>query len=196
MDVTNREDLRALLAQYDAEIRYVDEQLGCLFDALRKHGLYDETLIVLTADHGEEFGEHRLYIEHWSTHDGTQRVPLLIKPPASSEFSPGRRDHLMTNVDIAPTIADFAGFQPPANWQGQSLDPLVADGEIDGRDALVLDHGLYTAQRAVRTNRWKYIHTLHPKMWGVVVSEHQLFDMASDPWEQDDLSDQYPDVVA
>jgi arylsulfatase A-like enzyme len=130
--VTGRDALGELLAHYDVEIRYTDEHVGRLLDALRENDLYDETLIVVTGDHGEEFGEHGLYREHWSTHDGTQRVPMVIKPPADTPVDPGVRDHLVTNVDLAPTITDYLGVDPPERWQGRSLRPIVESDDADG----------------------------------------------------------------
>jgi len=194
--IDDRDTLNELISHYDAEIRYVDRWFGALLDHLRDCGVYDETLVVVTADHGEEFGEHGVYREHWSTYDGTQRVPLLVKPPADSDSELGARDHLVTNVDLAPTLADYAGVEAPDAWQGQSLRPVLRDGESDWRDRIVVDHGLYTAQRMVRTDRWKFVRTYHPGMWAGVTPDRQLFDMQNDPWEQDDVSDAYPDVVA
>jgi arylsulfatase A-like enzyme len=188
--------LQQMLAHYDAEIRYADEHVGRVLDHLKERGLYDETLIVVTADHGEEFGEHGLYREHWSTHEGTQHVPLLIKPPASASFDPGERDHLVTNVDMPPTLAEYAGIDVPKGWQGRSLRPVIEETDDDWRDSIVVDHGLYTAQRAVRTDRWKFVRTYHPGMWGGVLPNRQLFDLQADPWEQEDVSEERPEVVA
>jgi len=193
--IEDRDALNELVSHYDAEIRYVDQWVGALLDDLRDRGLYDETFVVVTADHGEEFGEHGVYREHWSTHDGTQRVPLLVKPPADVDFEPGARDHLVTNVDMAPTLADFAGMDVPESWQGRSLRPVLADDSADWRDAIVVDHGLYTAQRAVRTERWKFVRTYNAGYWGGVTPDRQLFDMEADPWEQEDVSEDHPDVV-
>jgi arylsulfatase A-like enzyme len=195
MDVTDRDDLRQLLANYDAEIHYADQHVGRLLEYLRENGLYDETLVVVTADHGEEFGEHGLYREHWSTHDGTQRVPLLVKPPSGTAFESGHRSHLVTNVDMAPTLADYADLQPPGQWQGTSLRPVVDSPDADWRDAVVFDHGLYTAQRAIRTDRWKLVRTYHAGMWDPVVPAVQLFDVEADPWEQRDVSESNPETV-
>ena len=196
MNITDRDDLAELLAGYRAEIRYADEQIGRLIDHLKAEELYDETVIVVTADHGEEFGEHGLYREHWSTHDGTQRVPLLVKPPASSPIEPGVRDHLVTNVDMAPTLAEFAGLEAPSQWQGRSLVPLLRESGTEWRSHIVFDHGLYTAQRTIRTDQWKLIRTYHPGMWGETVPEYQLHDMDADPWEQDNLAGDHPELVS
>lgn len=193
--IENREVLKELLAHYDAEIRYVDRHVGRLLDALRETGRYDETLVVLTADHGEEFGEHGVYREHWSTHEGTQRVPLLVKPPTTADNEGGVREELVTNVDLAPTVADYADLEAAPAWQGASLRPLVAGTNADWRDRIVVDHGLYTAQRAVRTARWKFVRTYHPGEWNDVVPDRQLFDVQADPYEQHDHSDERPAVV-
>ncbi|MFC7249195.1 sulfatase [Halomicroarcula sp. GCM10025324] len=196
MEIENRADLRRMIANYDAEIHYADRHLGRLFERLKQRGLYEETLIIVTGDHGEEFGEHGLYREHWSTHDGTQRVPLLVKPPADAAAETGHRSQLVTNVDMAPTVAEFAGLEAPARWQGRSLCPVIESGDVDWRDAVFVDHGLYTAQRALRTDQWKLIRTYHAGMWDDAIPELQLYDMETDPWEQTNLAEENPEVVS
>lgn len=193
--VKDREELKALLADYTTAVRYVDQQVGRLITWLKDHGRYDDTLIVITADHGEEFGEHGVYRDHWSTYDGTQRIPLIIKPPAGSASSTGRRDQLVTNVDIAPTLADYAGIDAPRSWHGRSLQPLIKDKRASWRDHIVLGHGLYTAQRAVRTADWKMIRTYHPGTWGNILPEIQLFNVSNDSWEQHDVSGDNDELV-
>ncbi|WP_136689192.1 sulfatase family protein [Halorhabdus amylolytica] len=195
MNVDDRSDLNELLSHYDAEIRYADRQVGRLLEYLKSAGLYDEATIVLTGDHGEEFGEHGLYREHWSTHDATQRVPLIVKPPTDHTVAQSSREELVTNVDIAPTLADYAGIDTPSRWHGRSLRNLVEEQTADWRDHIVVDHGLYTAQRAVRTDRWKYIRTFHPGMWESVVPEEQLYDMKNDPWEQENVIDEHDPIA-
>jgi len=193
--ISSRDDLRRLFANYDAEIRYADRQVGRVLDCLKEHGIYDDTFIMVTADHGEEFGEQGLYRQHGSTHEGTQHVPMIIKPPAGTGVDTGSRDHLITNVDIAPTIADYAGIDAPGHWQGQSLREILRDSNADKREFVVCDHGLYTAQRAIRTDRWKLIRTYHPGLWAEQIPDHQLYDMEADPWEQSDVASENPAVV-
>jgi arylsulfatase A-like enzyme len=192
--IENREALAECLAHYDAEIRYADHHVGRLLDDLQDRGLYDDSLVVLAADHGEEFGEHGLYREHGNVHDPTQRIPLFVKPPGGAG---GRsRSEVVTNVDIAPTVADYAGLDAPDAWQGRSLCPLVEGEDPEWRDGVVIDHGLYTAQRGYRTERWKLVYTLHAGYWPGVTPEWQLYDMEADPHEQDDIADERPGVVA
>lgn len=196
MNIDDRNDLQHLIANYDAEIHYADKHIGRLFEYLKSNGIYHDSLIVVTADHGEEFGEHGLYREHGSTHDGTQRVPLFIKPPINTEFEPGHRSQLVTNVNMAPTLAAYADFEAPGQWQADSLRPVLESADEPWNDAIVFDHGLYTAQRAIRTDRWKLIKTYHAGMWDGNIPEVQLYDMNEDPWEQSDRSELEPDVVA
>jgi arylsulfatase A-like enzyme len=196
MDIEKRADLNELVSHYDAEVRYVDQQVGRLLEYLKEAGLYDDSTIVLSGDHGEEFGEHGLYREHWSTHDGTQHVPLIVKPPAYHHVDESSSPELVTNVDIAPTLADYAGLDEPDRWHGWSLRDLVENTRDSWREHIVVDHGLYTAQRAVRTDRWKYIKTLHSGMWNSVIPDEQLYDMENDPWEQQNVINHHDDIAA
>jgi len=117
---------------------------------------------------------------------------MLVKPPGGADG--GAREDLVTNVDVAPTVADYLDLPRPAGWQGRSVRPLV-EGAVgtDWRDHLVLDHGLYTAQRAVRTDRWKLVRTSHDGLWDL--PGRQLFDLDTDPWEQENVAEDYPEVV-
>ncbi len=194
-DIESRADLAEVLAHYDAEVHHVDKYVGRLIKELRENEVYDDTLIIVTADHGEEFGEHGIYREHGTVSEGTQQIPLIIKPPASESVSPGSRDHLTTNVDLAPTIADYCGFEPPATWQGNSLRPVIASEDTDWRNHIILEHGLYTAQRAIRTDRWKLIRTYDSGPWKDMISDIELYDIENDQWEQTDLSNERPKIV-
>jgi len=184
INLDSGEDVRKLIAGYDAEINYVDKQIGRIIQKLKKEEIYDETLIILTADHGEEFGEHGIYREHWSVYEVVQRIPLIVKPPNGSEMK--KIDKLVTNVDIAPTAAEYASFKTPIKWQGSSLKPLIQSQNIEWRNHLVVDHGLYTAQRAIISeDGWKFTKTLHSGLSDL--PEKQLFNLEKDDYEQQNL---------
>jgi arylsulfatase A-like enzyme len=194
-DITSMEEYEEMLAHYDAEIHYADRHVGRVIDRLRETGIYDETMVVVTADHGEEFGEHAGYQTHWTAHEGTNKVPLIVKPPASTSAEPGRRSELVTNVDVAPTLADYAGLEPPAAWQGRSLRPLLAGENVSWRDRIVYEHGLFVAQRAIRTDRWKLLRTYHSGIWDDRFTDVALYDLEADPWEQTNVADDHPELV-
>jgi arylsulfatase A-like enzyme/Tfp pilus assembly protein PilF len=109
---------------YDGEIAYADACVGKLLDALRRHGLYEETLIAVMADHGESLGAHGESTHGVFLYEETLHVPLLIKLPLNR--AAGRRIETRARlVDIAPTILRAAGLVPPAEMQGQSLLELT-----------------------------------------------------------------------
>jgi arylsulfatase A-like enzyme len=171
-------DRRQTLALYDGEIAYLDAQIGRLLAALAQRGLLEDTLVVFTADHGEEFKE-RGSLGHARTLYGEQlRVPLLI---AGHEAFPAgaRRDDLVSTVDLAPTLLALAGAEPLPGADGRSL--LAAprgDGEVVIGSTLRYGESL----RALRDRRFKLVHDRQS-------GEHRYFDLAADPGEQRPLAE-------
>jgi choline-sulfatase len=187
MGITSSDAWRNLVDEYDAEIRYADYQIGRLFEVLQMLGWYEQATLLLSADHGEELGEHGLYAEHGNIYNGTQHVPLIVRSPRG-ERTGLVSDELVYQMDIAATICEALGITPPPHWESQSL--------LSGkprRPYLVCGHGLYTAQRAVVTSEWKLIRTYEPGLWKI--PPVQLFRM-DDRWEQADLAEAFPEHVA
>lgn len=182
-DLEDRDDLKETVQGYDAEIRHVDTQIGKIMDFLKEKGLYEETNVILTGDHGEEFGEHGVFREHWSSFEGTQRIPLIAK---LQDEEPGRVEEKVSNIDIAPTVADLYGLEKPEKWVGKSIKERLENSNWE--KTLLTMHGLYTAQRALITDRYKYVKTLHPGI-RPELDEEMLFDLEKDPHEQEDISD-------
>ena len=194
--------LEDLSASYDEGIAAVDAELGRLFDALRQAGLYDDALIVVTSDHGESFLDHDIYVGHglFATDDEI-RVPLLMKFPGN-EFAGRRVERLVGLIDLAPSILDALNIDIPRAYQGQSL-VSPAPGAPGSVPRVV--HGLSTntGARDLRTNEFKYIRAaedsaeaifgkrlrakgeLEPPF--VQAAAEQLYDLRSDPGEQDSL---------
>ena len=113
-----------MIAQYDAEIRFNDRSVGEVFDALDTLSLWDDTLVVLTADHGESLGEHDYYFEHGDTvYEPTAHVPLALSHPGL----PGGRTipTPISLVDLPATVLELLGFPPPPTFQGQSFAGLL-----------------------------------------------------------------------
>lgn len=186
MGITSHEEWQNLIDEYDGEIRYADYQIGRLFDALQTLGLYDSSTILLSADHGEEFGEHGFYAEHGNVYNGTQHIPLLVRR-LGGEQREAVSDAFVYQMDIAATICDALDITPPPHWDSQSLFKHESD-----RPYLVCGHGLYTAQRAVITAEWKLIRTFDPGLWNI--PPVQLFRM-DDSWEQTDVASVFPESV-
>jgi arylsulfatase A-like enzyme/Tfp pilus assembly protein PilF len=174
---------------YDGEIAYADACVGKLLDALRKHGLYDETMIVVMADHGESLGAHGEKTHGVFLYDETLHVPLLIKLPLNR--GAGKRIETRAGlVDIAPTILRVAGVTPPAEMQGQSLLDSVktpgADTKAQQEDRPTYAETDYphrafgwSALRALRTGKYLYIQA----------PDRELYDQTSDPGEVRNLAE-------
>ncbi len=126
-------DQRQLQATYYGMIAEVDAQVGRLLDGLDERGLRDDTIVVLTSDHGEQLGDHWL-VEKLGFFDQSYRIPLIVRWPGM-EGSPGRTVEAFTeNVDITPTLLDLVGAPPSPFCDGASLRPFL-DGDLHGTDA-------------------------------------------------------------
>jgi arylsulfatase A-like enzyme len=170
---------------YDAEVRYIDAQIGRLVAALRRLDWYDDSLIVLTSDHGEEFWEHGAHGHGHSMYQELLRVPLIVKLPRSS-----RRGAVTTPVSIAsvtPTVLDIASVPyEPATLSAPSLlqedaggmGPLMATAQI-----------LFDRREAVFVDQFKYIVSL-------IDGREQLFDLARDPDERESIATATPEALA
>jgi arylsulfatase len=185
-------DLEWLLAQYDAEITYADQQAGRLFDLLDELGIAEDTMLIVMADHGEQLGEWNTVCDHASVHDSCQRIPLIVRYPG--RFKAGLvSDALVYNIDTVPTLLNEAGIEHFQKFDGLDLGP-VCRGEVgELRDRLFLTHGLWTAQRAVRTKKWKYVKTYEKFFWDF--PQQMLFDLEADPKETNDVFGQHPEVA-
>lgn len=120
-------ELALLREYYDEEIRYLDKQLARLFAELRERGIYDNTLIVLTSDHGEHFGEHQLLFHTNSLYKELVHVPLVVRPPAGLPGMGRNQVHArpVSLVDVAATVIEAAEIEAPLTLQGSSLLPLL-----------------------------------------------------------------------
>ncbi len=165
---------------YDGEIAYADACVGKLLDGLRKHGLYDEAIIAVMADHGESLGQHGESTHGVFLYDETLHVPLLIKLPLNRWA--GKRTEARTGlVDVAPTLLAAAGVTPPSEMQGQSLLEFIkaapdTNSSSEGRPAYAetdYPHRAFgwSALRALRTGKYLYIQA----------PERELYNQSVDP---------------
>ncbi|MFB6219673.1 MAG: sulfatase, partial [Halobacteriaceae archaeon] len=122
------EDVADLNALYDAETRFVDEHVGALLDELDRRGLREETLVVLTSDHGEALGEHDAFGHYQALYEELVRVPLVVAGP---DVPAATVEHQTGLVDIAPTVLDYAGVEHSAPFSGESVRPWLEDGVPD-----------------------------------------------------------------
>jgi arylsulfatase A-like enzyme len=188
-------DLGFYKAQYDREIRYFDDELGRFLEALEKRGMRENTLIVLTADHGESLDEHRYFLAHGKLpYQPTASVPFLMvlegSIPAGKVVS-----HPVGLIDMLPTVLELLNLPLPPQVQGESLMPLVA-GRSRGSPHVFLESGYADPPAvAVRRDKWKLVHyraAKEARSRGVSI---ELFDLADDPGEQHNLASAHPEIV-
>ena len=186
--IRNRADFEHLINGFDGAIMFWDHHFGKLLALLAELGIAEETAIIVSADHGESFGENGSYAEHGHANEAVHRLPLVIYwPGATDGLTPDQRrcDALLYNIDLAPTLCDLLGIRTPTGWQGESFADAIHGKEHASREYLVLGHGAHTYQRSVRTDDHLYTRTYHP---GATRAEwEQLFNVADDPHSTRDL---------
>ena len=188
--VRNRADLRRMIDGYDTGILQVDEHLGRIFAFLKENGLWEDMVIIVTADHGENLGEFGIYGEHATADDPTCRVPLIIRWPGARAGEVD--DGLHYNLDFAPTLAEMLGGKSPPLWDGRSFASVLRDGTPAGRDYLVLGQCAHVCQRSVVFGPWLYMRTYHDGFH--LFPKEMLFHLENDPHEQHDVAGRHPEI--
>lgn len=177
-------DYKNFVDQYDCGIRYADHLLGQVFDLLKAQGIYDDTAIIISSDHGENLGELGLYAEHGTADHITCRIPMIIKWPGGAT---GIDSGLRYNLDLLPTVAQLLGLPLSNNWDGVSFAGA-------GREYLILSQQTHVCQRSARFGDWIYIRTIHDGFH--LFEDEMLFNVKEDPHEQHDLKGLHPEVCA
>ena len=178
---------------YEGEIRFVDEHVGALAAHLRQLGLWDDALVVLAADHGEEFMEHGGFWHGTTLYEEQIHVPLLVKwPKGRAEAPPRVDDHLVRLIDIAPTLVARAGAEVPRSMQGTDLTHAPAS-EAERMAYAEEDHE-GNVLTAVRTPEWKLIEANAGNPRGLPPVE--LFAIGADPKEKHNLEAEQAERVA
>lgn len=185
-----REDFVQWINGYDTGIRYMDDYIGELLSSLEHHGVREETLVIVSADHGENQGECNIYGDHHTADLPTGRIPLVVNGPGVNS---GIDKAFHYHVDLAPTLADLTGVDHADGWDGQSFASTLTDGADAGRDYLVLSQGALTCQRGVFWDEWLLLRTYHDGLHDF--DDVELYNLDSDPHQTTDHSDERPDVV-
>ena len=177
---------------YDAEISYVDSQIGRLLEKLKEGKLENRTIVIITADHGESLTEHNFYFDHGEYfYDTCVRVPLLVRFP-DRKYSGTRISSQVRLMDIAPTVLEFARSNTP-RLDGSSLLPLINGKESGDRIAL---GSLFLGNRQeprsrhyVRLNGYKLIWNFDKQL------SEELYDLETDPGELKNILQEQPSIL-
>ena len=178
------------VASYDAEVAFMDQQIGRLLAFLDESGQANDTIVIAVGDHGEGLGEHDDEEHGYLLNEEVLHVPLILRWPGKTRAGTSSAA-LVTSTDVTPTILDAAGIVPEAPLRGRSLRAM-ANGELAASRAAYAETDLplwtfgWSPQRSLTTERWKYIRTTRP----------ELYDRANDRREIHDVSASHPDVLA
>ena len=203
------EDAYGVSGVYHGMVRFVDDGVGQILDALEGLGLREDTIVVFCADHGDFMGEHRMTCKGGVFYDALTRVPLILSWPG--QVTAGRRDDSMVNlIDVLPTLLRLQGMETPRSMHGMPL-PTVTDAQPReatfseygsggppfrmadleklpkpyGRRALINSLQWREAEgrrKMVRTREWKYVHDS-------MGDRDELYDLVGDPWELENVAD-------
>lgn len=196
-----KEENEHAVAHYDGAIRYVDFQIGRLIEHLNKNNLVEDTLIILTSDHGEGFGEHNIYFEHGEyLYDETLIVPLIIRHPKLPHKIIKNQVQL---TDIMPTVMELMGITLLDEAEGASLLPLIKENKEvrkytfaeTERSYYKQNRGIYLGGvqgkwRMIRTDEWKLIYIPHPNE-----DIYELYNIKKDPRETTNLIKKNPEIA-
>lgn len=180
-------DLDHLTALYDGDIREMDDQLAELFRFLEDHDLWQDTILVFTSDHGEEFGEHGKYGVHSHTlYHELVSVPLILHYPGA-EGKPSSVSEQVSSIDIYPTLLQLAGIKTPEGIQGSSFLPLMKKGRESGERPPAYSERLPSDAPFIRSLRRPDFTYMFWDYKDAGRNDHMYFDLRRDPWEQNSL---------
>lgn len=172
-------------AGYYGNINHIDHQIGRLFYEMNNMGVYDNTLIIFTSDHGDMLGDHHLWRKTYG-YEGSAHIPMIVRlPGAMRQYTVRKVDRVVGLQDIMPTILAAVGVELPDTVDGRSMLPLIQGGQPEWRSFLHGEHGVcYSEQQEMHyltDGKWKYI-------WLARLGEEQLFDLDADAGECNDLA--------
>ena len=201
-------DIRRLKELYDAGIRQLDTEVSRLFSWMRREGILDETLLVITSDHGEEFMDHGRVDHFLPVWQELLRVPLVFRGPGVAAGARVRAP--VSLVDLAPTILALAGAETPNEMAGLDLSPLLGTASqgkpgseaaaralsdrylyAEAAGGVTYDlsmRGIFPVHRAVRRG-------VHKLVWDSTQDSYSLYDLAADPAESIDVRVQKPQIA-
>ena len=176
-----------LVALYDGEINFVDREIGRLLEQMGERDLLENTLVVVAADHGDEFAEHGEFGHRFKLYDELIRVPLIFWSP---DLLPQREiiPHQVRLIDLVPTALDLLNVHTELSFEGTSLLPYIQGQESWPELAAISETSPKTGALSLRTGQWKLI-------WHYQKNHRELYDLQKDAQEHHNIADRRSDVV-
>jgi len=182
INASNNSDVDYIKLLYDSKIYEIDREIERLVDTLKNEGLMNKTILIITADHGNEFMDHGNIGHGSSLYDEVIHVPLIIWIPGSKAKEVSS---LVQSIDIMPTILDLIGINIPNQVQGVSLLPLIEGKNISLNEYVYGETFKYLS--SIRSSNWKYIINLG----GI----EELYNLEKDPMEKNNLTNIEPKIA-
>jgi arylsulfatase A-like enzyme len=169
---------------YDTGVFVADDYVGRILNLLADLGVDDETVIMLSSDHGENLGELNVYGDHQTADQITTRIPMILHWPGLLEEGRFAAKHY--HVDVFATVLELLERKVPDSWDGQSFAQSLREQQDRGREFLVVSQAAWACQRGVRFGDYLYLHTRHDAyhLW----DNELLFDLKVDPHQQNNLA--------
>lgn len=184
--------VRRWIDGYDTGVRYADKHVGDVLNALAEARALDDTVVIISADHGENLGELNVWGDHQTADSHTCRIPLIIRWPGLSE-QPAVDDAFHQHYDLAATLVEMVGETVPEEWDARSFATTLRSGEPAGRDYLVTSQNAWSCQRGVRFDQYICLRTYHDGYKDL--DTVMLFDLSQDLHEQRNLASAEPGTV-
>ncbi|NIQ04831.1 MAG: sulfatase-like hydrolase/transferase [Candidatus Korarchaeota archaeon] len=188
---------KEMLARYDACIRCVDLMVQKVITTLKRERLFENTIIILTSDHGESLTEHGIYFDHHGLYEESIHVPLIIKFPDRGHK---QIDSLVQHTDILPTVLNYLNINIENSIDGHPLIPYIKNKE-DPREIIYTEEHHAQRKRSIRTKNYKYMYSPSKKdaicqyCGKIHGGQEELYDLVEDPDEEVNLEDSKPKVV-
>ncbi len=186
-------DKEYIIAQYDGAIAYMDACIANIFETLRSLDVEEETLVVITSDHGETLHDHDCYYDHHGLYDCTLVVPLVFRLPGVVPENVRVSDYCQLK-DLMPTVLELMGIESDIAFDGRSLVPRMHGRRREPEPEFYITEATWMRKHGWRTPEWKLIHALEPDFH--FKPEVELYNLIKDPEEYINLADSEPDVVA
>ena len=191
--ISDMDEARKMFDGYDMGVAYADKHVGEIVQKLKDLGLYEETAIIISADHGENLGELWVYGDHQTADQFTHNIPMIVRWPGVTDDRAGELDsRLMYNIDLAATTLELAGNCDLSEWDGKSFADRI-DKAVPHRESLVLSQMAWCAQRSARWDHYLCIRTYHDSWHDY--PDFMVFDLDADPHEQINLADSRPELL-
>jgi len=185
-------DVDYIISQYDGAVAYMDACIQNIFATLEGLNIQNETLVVITSDHGETLFDHDCYFDHHGLYDCTLHVPLVLRYPGIKQ-SDKRFDDYCQLQDIMPTILDIMGVQCKIKFNGRNLTPLIEGKSIEQKPEFYITECTWERKHGWRTPEWKLIVAMEPDFHYKPAIE--LYNLINDPSENVNVAKDNPEIV-